>query len=154
MLPIAIFLGIMITSDISHFVFGYYYNPAVANQFTNDLRLIREKVDEGSTLVITSELEYNFYKILEEEPVLNIEGQHKISVVKEIPLTAVDKLATLGLVETEVKTSETETVEKHSPLKSYDLKTIITNSKSENSDRIYLYEKKITIDNPLEQGAE
>ena len=136
--PVAVFLLIMIISDLSHFVFGYYYNPAVANQFTNDLRLIREKVDEGSTLIVTSKLEYDFYKILEKEPILNLEGQHKISVVKEVPLTPVDKLATLGRID--------------SPLNNYELKSIVTNSKSENSDRIYLYEKKITVDETVDQG--
>lgn len=144
-LPISIFLFIMITSDISHFVSGYYYNPAVANQFTNDLRLIREKVDEDTTLVTQSDLEYNFYKILEKKPIVNIEGQKKISVVREIPLTVVDKLATIGHIETEIieEAKENEkTTEKISPIDSYDLKRIITNSKSENSDRIYLYERK------------
>ena len=154
MLPIAIFLFIIITSDISHFVFGYYYNPAVANLFTNDLRLIREKVEEGSTLVVNSDLEYNFYKILEQEPIINIEGQHKISVIKEVPLTTVDKLATLGHIEAETVDKENDEEEiTYSPLDNYELKRIITSSKSENSDRIYLYGKKVTIDDPLEQGA-
>lgn len=159
-LPITVFLAIMITSDISHFVFGYYYNPAVATQFTNDLRLIREKVENDTTLVVTSDLEYNFYKILERKPVFNIEKQRNISVIREIPLTTVDKLATLGLIEpdtidiaqkkTDNPEAATTEVKKYSSLNNYDLKRIITNSKSENSDRIYLYEKKVTVDETKE----
>ena len=136
-LPISIFLFIMITSDISHFVFGYRYNPAVANLFSTDLRLVREKVDEGSVLVVSNELEYKFYKNLEKSPYFNLEHQKKISVAREFPTVTFDRIATLGRFDT-----SDEKVKK-SIAKNYNLTRIITNSKSENSDRIYLYEKKV-----------
>ena len=129
-LPIAIFLGIMITSDISHFVFGYRYNPAVANQFSNDLTLIREHVEDGATLVVPDEDVFNFYNILTDGTLTN----HKdIKVMNSLPEEPVEKLATLGLIEENLKEGET------SALSSYTLNRIITNSKSQNSDRIYLY---------------
>ena len=130
--PVAVFLGIMITSDISHFIFGYRYNPAVANQFTNDLTLIREHVEDGSTLVVLNENEYDFYRILTDTALIN----HKdITVVKELPSEPVEKLASLGLVEENLEEGEV------SAFSNYNLDRIITNSKSQNSDRIYLYSR-------------
>lgn len=128
--PIAIFLGVMITSDISHFIFGYRYNPAVANQFTNDLSLIRNHVEDGSTLVVLNESEYNFYKILADTALIN----HKdIKIVNRLPEKTEKKLATLGQIEENLEEGETSAFE------NYNLDRIITNSKSQNSDRIYLY---------------
>ena len=135
-LPITVFLIIMITSDISHFVFGYRYNPAVANQFSTDLRLIRENIEENSVLVVQSDLEYDFYKVLEKEPIWNVMGQKKIAVTKEFPTLMFDHLATLGRIEEDIDERETSKLDK------YELTRIITNSKSENSDRIYLYDRK------------
>ncbi|MDO4967295.1 MAG: hypothetical protein Q4E70_00805 [Candidatus Saccharibacteria bacterium] len=128
--PIAIFLGVMITSDISHFIFGYRYNPAVANQFTNDLSLIRNHVEDGSTLVVLNESEYNFYKILADTALIN----HKdIKIVNRLPEKTEKKLATLGQIEENLEEGETSAFE------NYNLDRIVTNSKSQNSDRIYLY---------------
>ena len=139
-LPISIFLIIMITSDISHFIFGYRYNPAVANEFSNDLVLVKNYVEDGSILVVPNEDEYNFYKILENKPLLNIGGQKAISIVNKIPNTPSDKLATLGLIE-ENPVEDVEAEDDETPiLNEYRLKRIVTNSKSQNSDRIYLYE--------------
>ena len=129
-IPISIFLVIMITSDISHFVFGYRYNPAVANEFSNDLALIRKNVDEGATLVVEDKLEYNFYKILEHSPIFNIENTKKIAVINSFPGSdfITERLVTLGRVDHEKS--------------DYELSRIITNSKLENSDRLYFYEPK------------
>jgi hypothetical protein len=137
-LPIAIFLSIMISSDISHFVFGYRYNPAVANEFTNDLAIIRDKVAEGSTFVAETKLEYDFYSILEKEPLFNIENTKRIHVVNKLPAAdnIVDNLVTLGHIEEKVPEGATTI------LSNYDLTRIVTNSKSQNSDRIYIYQKK------------
>lgn len=141
-IPISIFLAIMIISDVSHFVFGYRYNPAVANQFNNDLSIIHDKVEENSTLVVMDDLEYNFYKILEKKPILNLSNQKSIKVVHEMPEEPTDKLATLGLIEENLEEGDTSVFE------NYKLSRIITNSRREDSDRIYLYEKdlKVTID--------
>jgi hypothetical protein len=134
--PIAIFLMIMITSDISHFVFGYRYNPAVANEFSNDLTLVRNKIEDGSTLVVLDKTEYDFYKVLEQKPYFNIDNQKSINIVNEVPEEPTEKLATLGLIEENLAEGEV------SVLSDYNLSRIITNSKSQNSDRIYLYELK------------
>ncbi len=136
-LPIAIFLSIMISSDISHFVFGYRYNPAVANEFSNDLALIRDKVEEKTTLVITDDTEYNFYKTLENKPILDIEKTKDIKILNELPdAPVIESLATLGPIEENLQEGET------SILSNYELTRIITNSKLTGSDRIYIYKLK------------
>ena len=146
MVPIALFLGIMITSDISHFIFGYRYNPAVANQFTNDLSLIREHVEDNSTLVVLDKDEYNFYKILTDSA---LTGHRDIKVVDKLPEESVSKLATLGLIEENLEEGET------SVFSGYNLDRIITNSKSQNSDRIYLYSKANTdLNEPSVEATE
>lgn len=144
-IPISIFLIIMIMSDISHFVFGYRYNPAVANEFSNDLSLIKEKVENGSTLVVMDKDEFEFYKNLERKPILDFVSKKDIKIVNEVPVSGVDKLATLGLVEENLAPGEA------SRFRNYNLTRIVTNSKLENSDRIYLYEAKVVIDENKQQ---
>lgn len=118
LVPLSILLGVMIFSDVSHFIFGYRYNPIVASQFNNDLALIDEFVEENTTLLVPKNTtEYDFYKILED-------AKH-ITISNSAPTSG--KIASLGKWE-----------------KSADLQItrIITSPKSEESDRIYLYTVK------------
>ena len=118
--PISIFLGIMIISDIGHFVFGYRYNPAVADNFINDLTLISRHLTEDTTLLIPAgTLEYDFYSILEQH-----HGPRVRSSLSDV-LDGTD-IASLG------KWTESPNLT---------IRRIITSSKSSNSDRIYLYAK-------------
>ena len=133
MLPISIFLIIIITSDICHFVFGYRYNPAVANNFNNDIILITNKVEEGSTLVVLNEKEYNFYKNLEQKPIFEVVKKKNYTVVNHIPTEPAKNLATLGMIEDDINDDEAKLLD------NYNLDHIVTNSKLENSDRIYIY---------------
>lgn len=117
-LPISLFLGIIIVSDISHFVFGYRYTPGVANQFNNDLSLIYENLNENDTLVVTTDTEYNFYNILNKTS--------NIKVTDQIPINK--PFATLGKIDNAENSGN--------------LHHIITSPKSDNSARIYIYEAK------------
>lgn len=122
LIPIAVFLGLILIASYAHYVFGYRYNPMVANEFTDDLALIHENIEPGTEILITGDtLEYNFYKILEEKENYTITSDTPSSSDKE----SVKKVATLG---------------KWPARLPYDLSRIITSSKSTNSDRIYLYE--------------
>lgn len=117
-LPIGLFMGIMITGGITHFLFGYHYVPMVADEFNNDLTIVSRHLNHGETLYVTnSEIEYNFFKVLED-------NDGTIKVANTIPADAdlPASYATLGAVEIKGE-----------------LKSIITSSKSENSDRIYTY---------------
>lgn len=116
-LPISIFLGVMIVSGLWHFIFGYQYNPLVANKFTTDLSLIQENIDEDTTLYIpVNSAEYNFYSILNEKG--------EVKVVNDLGQASTTKVATLG---------------KGTTPKGKVLSRIITSPKSDNSDRIYIY---------------
>lgn len=122
LIPISIFLGLMLVSSLTHYIFGYRYNPVVANEFTDDLALIYEKVDKGTTILIPAgTLNYDFYKILEGKGDYIVTSNTPSSKDKE----STPVVATLGKWPAKLP---------------YDLSRIITSSKSTNSDRIYIYE--------------
>lgn len=117
--PIGIVIGIMIFSDISHFVFGYRYNPSVAKQFTTDLSLVMNNLEAGSTLLVKKDtIEYDFYKILESTP------QH-LKITSSAPASG-----------------QFSSLRKWPDLKDVEINRIITSPKSEDSDRIYVYTVK------------
>ncbi len=122
LIPISTFLGIMIVSSLLHYVFGYSYNPIVANQYHDDLALIYKEVQRDTTILIPAgTINYDFYKILEEK------GDYKVTsnTPSTVEKAEIKHIATLGLWPAKLP---------------YDLSRIITSSKSTNSDRIYLYE--------------
>ncbi len=122
-IPIFIFLFIIVISDISHFIFGYRYNPAVANQFSTDLELINHHIQDQTTIITEEDSLYHFYKLLEKKPLL---GQRKtVYIAKNLSLLS-PKIATFKPISND----------------NYTLFRIITNSKAQNSDRIYLYQLK------------
>ena len=115
-IPISVFIAIILVSGFSHFVFGYRYNPAVANQFQNDLALIYEHIEPGTTLLIPGgTLEYDFYRILS--------SQDKYLVTSTSEGVS-GPVATLGKWPTDLNRQ---------------LYRIIPSPKSQNSDRIYIY---------------
>lgn len=123
--PIGIFLGIMIIGGITHFLFGYRYVPIVADKFNNDLELISTHLDPGSTLyVLDQDTEYNFFQILDDQKLYIVKNELPTS--EELPAS----YSTLGLQ------SETPGV----------IQEIITSPKSDNSDRIYVYNNMHEID--------
>lgn len=114
LIPLTILIGMIIFSDLSHFIFGYRYNPAVANQFNNDLTLVRENLEHSTLLLRENSIEYDFYHILEDKGFLTVKN------------TAPDSgtVASIG---------------RWSTRSNLTLNRIITSSKSSNSDRIYIY---------------
>ncbi len=125
LIPISIFLGIMIYGDISHFIFGNRYSPMVADQYNDDITLIHEKVPENSTIyIIDDPVAFNFYQILEEEGSYIIEDLIPNRI--DLPIN----FATLG---------PTDGFENN-------INQIITSSKSNYSDRIYMYTVERQID--------
>lgn len=127
LIPISTFLGVMIISSLSHYVFGYRYNPIVAGEFQNDLSLILDNVEPHSTILVPEDSgTFDFYKILQKR------GQYIIS--SNTPSTQdkenITKIATLGKWPAKLP---------------YNLSRIITSQKTSNSDRIYLYEDKTEL---------
>lgn len=159
--PITIFLIIMIVSDLSHFVFGYRYNPAVANEFNNDLSVIQANLSENDTLIVQGN-DYSFYKLLEQKPALSLWQTKKITVKNQLPyqtnltensseaesshtetlIPPITHFASLGNID-EAFLLQNSSSDNFSSLKSsYNLTRIVTNSKAQNSDRLYFYELK------------
>lgn len=123
--PISIFLGIMIVGGITHFIFGYRYVPIVADEFNNDLTLVRTNIEPHETIyILNNDISYNFFKILQDNDHLCI-VENQLPAEGEYPA----KYATLGA--------------QYIP---GDLNRIITSPKSDNSDRIYLYTSNPTED--------
>ncbi len=123
-LPLMTVVIFIIVTDLSHFIFGYHYTPAVANNFNNDITLIGEKLDSGTILIIPKgHPNYNFYKLFERN--------NNLTVTQDIPNRNDLPIASLG-----------------EPLKdkNLELKQIITSPKKLNSARLYIY-KKITTEN-------
>jgi len=116
--PIGAFMAIIVIGGITHFLYGYRCIPLVADEFNNDITLVRQNLVNGETLyIIDDNTSYQFFKILEtEDPTLKI--ANTIPEPEKLP----QKYATLG------KNTISGT-----------LNRIITSSKSNNSDRIYVY---------------
>lgn len=120
LLPIGTLMALLIIPSLTYYIFGYRYNPAVADEFINDLDLIHERLEPGTNLYIkdAESLEYQFYAILDD---FNV-------AAKTADFTSDKPVATLGRLEEN--------------LKNYTLNRIYTSPKSTKSDRIYVYVKK------------
>ncbi len=123
LIPISAFLSIMIISSLSHFVFGYRYNPVVTTEFNADLSLILENIEPHTTILVPEDNpNFDFYKILEQRNQYIISSDTPSTNDK----TEMSKIATLGKWPAKLP---------------YNLSRIITSQKTSDSDRIYLYEE-------------
>ena len=116
LLPLVLLFGLMIVPSLLQYIYGYRYNPNIANEFSDKLEVIEENLTDEHLLVFE---DYDFYKILEDKT--------EIEVISEIE--KVDKLAVLGGLE--------------SVPDGYTLERIITSPMRDNSDIIYLYTEKV-----------
>lgn len=112
LLPLTILFGVMIIPGLLQYIYGYRYNPSVADSFSSTVTIIRENLSEQTLLVRDN---YDFYKILEASTNLRIVDT--IEDQKEI--------AVLGPLDESVK--------------NYTLSRIITSPSRDDSDIIYLY---------------
>ena len=122
--PLSLLLALIILPALNHYVYGYRYTAAVATEFTNDLKLVRDSLAENSVLLIKeNSLDSAFYEVYADRT-------HAISLLpldeaKDANLSR-HEIATLGRQEFILP-------------ENYSLKKIVTSSKSSNSDRIYIY---------------
>ena len=118
--PLSILIGIIVISDLTHFIIGYRYSPPVAEQFQNDLTLLQDNAKQGDILLLDkNSSNLRFYEIA---------GQClKIQTTTEQPTNYTGHLITLG---------------KWSDQNVGSIDRIVTSPKSNNSDRIYLYTAK------------
>ena len=114
----------IIFPTLNHYTYGYRYTPAVAPNFSSDLDLVREKLSEHTFLLLEENtLNSAFYEVYEDRT-------HAISILRKDETKDANlnhaELATLGKQEFILP-------------ENYVLSKIITSSKSDNSDRIYIY---------------
>ena len=102
--------------SLLQYVYGYRYNPSVANEFRYDLNIIRKNLTDETLLVSDH---YDFYKILE--------ASTNISVINELGEEKPYNLAVLYNMRSD---------------DNYQLSRIIASPMRENSDIIYLYTEK------------
>ena len=114
LLPLSILFGIMLIPGSLQYIYGYRYNPNIANEFSYNLEIIRENLTDENLYAPENS---DFYKILEDSS--------EIKVVDDIDG---QKIACLGKLE---KLPE-----------NYQLSQIITSPMRENSDIIYVYTVK------------
>lgn len=111
--PLTILFGIMIIPGLLQYVYGYRYNPIVADDFSDELEVILSNLEDETLLVYDN---YDFYKILE--------SSTDLKIIDSLDDNA-GSLAVLGQLENGGG--------------DYVLSRIITSPKRDNSDIIYLY---------------
>ena len=116
--PLVVLFGIMLIPSLFQYIYGYHYNPSLANKFDDSLTIIRENLTDEALLV--QESKSAFYRI--------IENSSDLKVITTIPEEKPERIASLGKLD-------------NAP-QGYVLSRIITSAKSDNSDIIYLYTAK------------
>ena len=114
--PMVAVMIFIISSGLSHFIFGYHYIPRVVNNFNNDLTIVKENIPKETTIVLKDDHKNNnFFRLLEKYDGYQIVNKPKMA--------------------------ETDEIASFEPIlsKKYELKQIITSPKTRNSDRLYIY---------------
>ena len=128
--PLAIFVGLILYSNLTYFTYGYRYTPTVATQFTDDLDLVRANlIDQGEsyTLVVTNNTsQLAFYQILNSDTFTAVSSPSEVRTARFATLGAPLGTATETTTEDDAEAAPT-------------LTGIITSSKSDDSARIYIY---------------
>ncbi|MBR2994709.1 glycosyltransferase family 39 protein [Candidatus Saccharibacteria bacterium] len=114
LVPLTVLFALIIVPGLLQYIYGYRYNPVIADLFSNDLKIIKENLHDETLLVSEN---YDFYKILE--------TRTDIKVVNVLDENQVDRLAILYNAQAKPE--------------GYTLSQIITSPRRDNSDIIYLY---------------
>jgi ABC-type multidrug transport system fused ATPase/permease subunit len=112
LLPLTVLFGIMIIPGLLQNIYGYRYNPSVADSFSNNVEIIRRNLTDQTLFVRKN---YEFYKILE--------ASTDLKVIDHVE--ANQDIAVLG------KFIDSQP--------NYTLSKIITSPRRDDSDIIYLY---------------
>lgn len=113
LIPIVILVAVLITSGLGRYIYGYYYSPEVAPLFSKDLTLLPKDTKE----LVVSKDELPFYSA--------IAKYHDGLKVFTKPSSNVFVV----------------TRDARSSIKGYEVKQIITNSRTEQSDRLYVMQR-------------
>lgn len=129
LLPLVVLFSLMIIPGSLQYIYGYRYNPNIANEFNYDLKVIRENLTDEIFVVGDK---FDFYQILQDSMEVRVartaeDGMKLMKERKAENAEATETLAYLGKPE---KARD-----------GYYLKRIITSPMRENSDIIYIYAK-------------
>ncbi len=116
-IPVLAVTLMIIISGLSHYIYGYRYTPNVAKNFNTDILLIKD-LPSGTILVVEEDNNFDFYKLFEK--------YQSITVVSKAPDVINSDVAYLGTASDDERLA---------------LKQIITSSRMQKSDRLYIYEK-------------
>ena len=117
LIPLTVLFGFMIIPGLLQYVYGYRYNPNIANEFSDNLAVIQANLSDEQLLVKDN---YEFYKILS--------AKSDIRVVDNVEDKG--KVAVLGRWDDRPE--------------GYELSRIITSPMRNNSDIIYVYRYILT----------
>lgn len=123
LIPLAILIGGMVFSGIERYMYGYMYSPSIARQFSNDLSLVNRELsdkDRGETGMIVSVGELPFYATV-------------AKYSENLTVTPEDSV---------IPPASTIIVSRNAMKEAGDPIKILTNNKSEEGDRFYVYKNK------------
>ncbi|MNR08323.1 hypothetical protein D3C85_1244720 [compost metagenome] len=126
LLPLTILVGGLLLSGIERYMYGYHYDPRTATSFSRDLRLLNQELRKSSgdiTLVSSKEHEA-FY-----QAVANNKTQHK-NVTLQVATTMPTTATTVLVERSQYKTTN---------VASMPLQKILTDTRTDQADRFYLY---------------
>lgn len=121
LIPLTLLIGGMFVSGISRYVYNYTYNPNTASYFSQDLTLINDQLavkDRPATTLLTTPSERQFYVVVAEQ-------HDNITVTSDRPTSEVQLLIVSHLAH------KTDSF----PIPNH----IVTNARSEQADRFYIY---------------
>lgn len=122
LLPLSILVGGMVLVGALQYVDGYQYNPAVATAYSTDLTIINNQLSKNShtTLLISAD----------ESPLYNLVAHYNKSLTTKTNTDSID--ASTIVV--------SKAANKNIP-SSWHMSQIVTNNRSTDSDRFYIYKK-------------
>lgn len=125
LLPLTILVGGLLLSGIERYMYGYHYDPGTVTSFSRDLRILNQELSKssGDITLISSKEHEPFYKA-----VASNTKQHKNVALRVA--TSVPARATTIIVER----SEHRRAKVSAPLQK-----ILTDTRSKDADRFYLY---------------
>lgn len=122
LLPITLLIAGMALTGIERYFYAYRYSPPIVADFSDDLNLLRAELDsEVPTALLASETELPFYQAVAQR-------SHNLTVIPPTEPAPEDK----QFIATRKAFAERD-------LHSKEPTRIITNGRSNNSDRLYLY---------------
>lgn len=129
--PVVILVSMISISGFAHFLAGYNYTPRVVKNFNTDLSLINAHLNKGSLLFLSkTNPDYPFFALL-----ASYQNFHVISALRDLPQDATE-LSVLTKTKADL-TAEPD----FDRLQDFRLKKLLTSPKSQNSARIFIYQK-------------